>query len=403
MVPSLSLRKITGMQTNLTKMKCILSVARRSLSDIRYNDLEIHRTNMPREKPSESTQLVFGQHMADHMLIAEWTTKYGWDVPNIVPYGPLTIPPSASVLHYGIEVFEGMKAFKCNDGSVQMFRPEENMDRLFKSADRLSLPTFNKEELLKCISELVRMDQEWIPEKDNSSLYIRPTIISTEPSLGVKPPDSAMLFVITGPVGPYFASGTFSPVSLLADPSFVRAWPGGVGDCKAGGNYGPTIYAQKLAQSKGCAQCLWLYKDLVTEVGTMNFFMHWINEQGEKELITPPLNGLILPGIIRKSLLDLARDWGEFKVSESEFSIHQLAKAAQEGRILEIFGSGTAAVVSPVDKILYGDDVIEIKNEGFPLAQRFYSELTAIQYGGISHPWNHIVDAAHLEARPSSS
>lgn len=406
MVATMSLRKMAGMQTQLNKIKCMLSIATRSLSDIRYNDLEVHKTSAPRPRPSESTQLVFGKHMADHMLIAEWTSKNGWDVPNIVPFGPLAIAPSASVLHYGIEVFEGMKAYRCEDGSVQMFRPEENMMRLFNSANRLSLPTFDKDELLKCISELVRLDQDWIPDSDSSSLYIRPTIISTEASLGVKPPDSAMLFVITGPVGPYFATGSFNPISLLADPSFVRAWPGGVGDCKAGGNYGPTIYAQKLAQSKGCAQCLWLYKDQITEVGTMNFFMYWINEQGEEELITPPLNGLILPGITRKSLLELGREWNEFKVSEEEFTIQQVDKAAQEGRILEIFGAGTAAVVSPVNRILYQDDVINIENArttGFPLAQRFHDELTSIQYGRTPHRWNHLVDSPELgQSRPNT-
>lgn len=391
--------RILGLQARVTKVKNILPLAARTFSDISYNDLEVHRTQAPRQKPSETHQLVFGKQMADHMLIVEWTSKNGWQSPNIVPFGPIAIKPSASVLHYGIEVFEGMKAYRCDDGSVQMFRPEENMKRLYNSAHRLSLPTFDKEELLKCVTELVRLDQDWIPDADNCSLYIRPTVISTEPSLGVKPPDSAMLFVITGPVGPYFESGSFKPVSLLADPSFVRAWPGGIGDCKAGGNYGPTIFAQKLAQSKGCAQCLWLYKDYVTEVGTMNFFMYWINEQGEEELITPPLNGLILPGITRKSLLELAREWDEFKVSEQEFTINEIAKAAQEGRIKEVFGAGTACVVSPVDKILYKDDVITINaaaTTGFPLAERFYNELLSIQYGRKPHPWNYIVDSQQL-------
>lgn len=398
-----SLKRIFSYQNKLKHVKCTISIATRSLSDIRYNDLEIHRTKYPREKPSESTQLVFGKHMSDHMLVAHWNSKSGWGTPSIVPFGPLSIPPSASVLHYGIQVFEGMKAYRCENGTIQMFRPDQNMDRLYNSAERLSLPTFDKVELLKCISELVRLDQDWIPYADNSSLYLRPTIISTEPSLGVKPPDSAMVFVLNGPVGPYFDSGTFKPISLLADPSFVRAWSGGVGDCKAGGNYGPTIYAQKMAHSKGCAQCLWLYKDRVTEAGTMNFFMHWINEQGEKELVTPPLNGLILPGITRKSLIELAHSWDEFKVSEEEFTIQTVAKAAKEGRVLEIFGAGTAAVVSPVDKILYLDTVIEIEDNGFPLAQRLYDELTSIQYGRTPHEWNYVVDSPHVrQAQPTT-
>jgi len=398
MVVTISIRNFLRAQ-KLNKVKGALSTASRSFSEIRYNDLKIHQTTTPREKPSADSKLVFGKQMADHMLVAEWTIDNGWDIPSIVPYGPLAIPPSASVLHYGIEVFEGMKAYKCTDGSIQLFRPEENMKRLFASAERLSLPTFDKEEVLKCIAELVRVDQDWIPDCDSSSLYIRPTIISTEPSLGVKPPDSAMLFVITGPVGSYYDTGSFQPISLLADPSFVRAWPGGIGDCKAGGNYGPTIYAQKLAQARGCSQCLWLYKDQVTEVGTMNFFMFWVNEQGEQELVTPPLNGLILPGITRKSLLDLAREWDEFKVSERDFTLQEVAKAASEGRVKEIFGAGTAAVVSPVDKIHYLDDVIEIENNGFPIAQRFFDELTSIQYGRTPHPWNYLVDSQQLRQK----
>jgi len=251
---------------------------------------------------------------------------------------------------------------------------------------------------LKCISELVRVDEDWISDQENCSLYIRPTMISTEPTLGVKPPANASLFVITGPVGPYFQTGTFSPVSLLADPNFVRAWPGGVGDCKAGGNYGPTVYCQKVAQSRGCSQCLWLYQDEVTEVGTMNIFMYWINEDGVEELITPSLNGLILPGITRKSLLELARDWDEFQVTEKAFTIQQLAKGVKEGRVKEIFGAGTACVVCPVDKILWNDEFITVENNGFPLAGRFYKELTDIQYGRKEHNWSYLVDSTKKEA-----
>jgi branched-chain amino acid aminotransferase len=243
------------------------------------------------------------------------------------------------------------------------------------------------------------MEQDWIPEQDSCSLYIRPTMISTEPSLGVKPTSSASLFVLTGPVGPYFNTGTFKPVSLLADPSFIRAWPGGVGDCKAGGNYGPTIYAQRIAQTKGCSQCLWLYNDEVTEVGTMNIFMSWINEDGVDELITPDLNGLILPGITRDSLLNIAREWNEFKVTEKSFTIQQLEKAVHEGRVKEIFGAGTACVVCPVDKILWKDEFLDVESRnGFPLAQRFYKELTDIQYGRTSHPWRYLVDTPRIDA-----
>jgi len=365
-----------------------------SLPDIRADDLVIQKTSNPMPKPA-STNLVFGEKMSDHMLVIEWSKQNGWHTPHILPFGNIPMSPSASSLHYGLEIFEGMKGYKCDDGSLRLFRPDQNMNRFYNSAERLSLPLFDREELLKCVTELVRVDKDWIPSEDNCSLYIRPTLISTEPTLGVKPPENAMLFVITGPVGPYFASGNFNPVSLLADPSFVRAWPGGIGECKAGGNYGPTIYAQKVAAEKDCQQCLWLFQDEVTEVGTMNFFMYWINEEGEEELITPPLNGLILPGITRKSLLELGREWGEFKVVEKSFTIQQVVRGVQEGRIKEIFGSGTACIVCPVDKILYNDEFINIptiENGGFKIAERFYKELTDIQYGRKPHAWSYLVE-----------
>jgi len=370
----------------------------RCLSDVKFDKLEITRTSTPRPKPEDTSKVLFGEVLSDHMLIMDWSESDGWEAPRIIPLGPLPITPAASSLHYGLEVFEGMKAYKTLGGSIQMFRPFENMKRLYRSSGRLSLPFFDKEEVLKCISELVRVDEDWISDQENCSLYIRPTMISTEPTLGVKPPANASLFVITGPVGPYFQTGTFSPVSLLADPNFVRAWPGGVGDCKAGGNYGPTVYCQKVAQSRGCSQCLWLYQDEVTEVGTMNIFMYWINEDGVEELITPSLNGLILPGITRKSLLELARDWDEFQVTEKAFTIQQLAKGVKEGRVKEIFGAGTACVVCPVDKILWNDEFITVENNGFPLAGRFYKELTDIQYGRKEHNWSYLVDSTKKEA-----
>lgn len=396
-----TIKTFFGLQLKVISIRKQCTTPVRYLSNIKAADLVVNTTNSPKPKPNvDPNELVFGQHMADHMLLIEWSSKTGWKRPNILPFGSIPIQPSASVLHYGLEVFEGLKAYRFDDGTVSMFRPDQNMQRLYNSAKRLSLPTFDRDELLKCVSELIRIDQDWIPDADNCSLYVRPTIIATEPSLGVKPPDSAMLFVITGPVGPYFSTGTFQPVSLLADASFVRAWPGGIGDCKAGGNYGPTIYALKLAQSKGCSQCLWLYKNQVTEVGTMNFFMYWINDAGEEELITPPLNGLILPGITRKSLLELAREWDEFKVTEKSFTIQDLAKAAEEGRVKEIFGAGTACVVCPIDQILYEDKYINIEAAhtiGFPVAKRFYDELTDIQYGRKHHAWNYHVAKQNMK------
>jgi len=356
-------------------------------------DLVIKKTTSPKDKPIES-ELVFGKTMSDHMLMINWSASEGWGIPEIVPYGPLSIPPSASVLHYGLEVFEGMKAYKGEEGEIRLFRPMENMSRMLKSSLRLSLPGFDKAELLKCISKLITVDQDWIPNSRKCSLYVRPTLISTEATLGVKPPASACLFVITSPVGPYFSTGTFSPISLLADPSFVRAWPGGIGESKAGGNYGPTIFAQQIAQKKGCSQCLWLYNDEVTEVGTMNIFMYWVNENGEEELVTPPLAGLILPGVTRKSVLELTREWNEFKVTERSFTMQELIKANKEGRVKELFGAGTACVVCPVDKIVHKDETISIPTmeNGPRIAMQIYQELTDIQYGRKPHEWSVVID-----------
>uniref|UniRef100_A0A8C6VQ64 Branched-chain-amino-acid aminotransferase n=1 Tax=Naja naja TaxID=35670 RepID=A0A8C6VQ64_NAJNA len=251
-------------------------------------------------------------------------------------------------------LFEGMKAYRGVDGKIRLFRPRLNMDRMLRSAARATLPGFDKE-LLQCIQKLVEVEKEWVPYSTSASLYIRPTLIGTEPSLGVKKPSRAILYVILSPVGPYFSSGAFNPISLWADPKYVRAWKGGTGDCKLGGNYGSSIYAQREAMELGCQQVLWLYGDdhQITEVGTMNLFLYWRNEDGEDELATPPLDGIILPGVTRQSILDLARKWGEFKVSERYITMSDLTTALKEKRVKEMFGAGTACVVCPVSTILY--------------------------------------------------
>lgn len=357
-------------------------------------DLQIELTKQPREKPDNNT-LVFGKSFTDHMLTVEWDAEKGWSKPHIKPLQNLSIHPASSVLHYSIELFEGMKAFRGVDNKIRMFRPDLNMERMHRSAVRACLPEFDKGELAECIRKLIEVDREWVPYSDKASLYIRPTFIGTEPSLGVSRTNHALLFVIIGPVGPYFATGGFNPVSLLADPKFVRAWKGGVGDCKMGGNYGPTIYVQNEALKQGCQQVLWLYGDehAVTEVGTMNIFVYWKNEQGEVELLTPPLDGTILPGVTRQSLLDLARQWGEFKISERGMTMPELVKGLQENRVKEIFGAGTACVVCPVDRILYMNQNYHIPTmeNGPELAKRFLKELTDIQYGRTSSEWAKLV------------
>ncbi|XP_062387716.1 branched-chain-amino-acid aminotransferase, mitochondrial isoform X2 [Sardina pilchardus] len=329
------------------------------------------------------------------MLTIYWSEQDGWQVPQIKPFQNLSLHPAASALHYSIELFEGMKAFRGVDNHIRLFRPMHNMERMHRSADRCCLPLFDKAELLECIRKLVEVDQEWVPYSTDASLYIRPTFIGIEPSLGVSRAGHALIFVIIGPVGPYFTTGAFNPVSLLADPAYVRACRGGVGAYKMGGNYGPTIAVQNVANQQGCQQVLWLYGDEeeITEVGTMNLFIYWTTESGEKELVTPPLDGIILPGVTRQSLLDLARDWGEFKVTERTLTMKELMDSLAAGRVLEVFGAGTACVVCPVGSLLYRGktyDIPTMKN-GPDLAKRFYKELTDIQYGRTQSKWAPLV------------
>lgn len=291
----------------------------------------------------------------------------------------------------GLQCFEGMKAYQSlnGDGSIRLFRPDMNMKRLKNSMDRLHMPgnDFENEQLIECIQELVRTDASWIPQGEGYSLYIRPTVIATHKYLGVAPPDSILLFVICCPVGPYYKSG-FEPVRLTADTSYVRAWPGGTGGNKVGGNYGATMKAQFQATQNNYGQVLWLYNGEVTEVGAMNVFFVFQMENGKTELVTPPLDrGDILPGVTRDSILYLARQgWGDnFVVSERFPTMTEIQRASENGTLLEAFGAGTAAVVTPISCIQYQGKDIEIPATG-PVAKRVWEEVTGIQYGKIEGP-----------------
>ncbi|GMT06466.1 hypothetical protein PENTCL1PPCAC_28640, partial [Pristionchus entomophagus] len=345
-------------------------------------------------KPTGDLQ--FGKYYADHMIDVDWNQATGWARPKLHKIQPLQLHPGSKVLHYAIELFEGMKAYRGIDNKIRMFRPDMNMARMNRTATRSALPTFDSEELINMISDQIRLDMDWVPASATSSLYIRPTLIGTDKTLGVGQGDSAKLFVLTCPVGSYFTSG-FQPVSLLADSQYVRAFPGGVGAYKMGCNYAPTIGVAASAAKKGCQQVVWLSgeNEEITEVGTMNIFVLWKNEQGEMELVTPPLDrGLILPGVTRDSLLELGREYGEFKVSERSFTMEDVRKALKENRLFQMFGAGTACVVSPVGKIVYHNrkaDRYETWNiptmESKPnLMQRFYEHINDIQYGRIDRP-----------------
>ncbi|XP_044932996.1 branched-chain-amino-acid aminotransferase, mitochondrial isoform X1 [Mustela putorius furo] len=360
-------------------------------SNFKAADLQLEMTQEPHQKPDPSKPLVFGKIFTDHMLVVEWKEEKGWGQPRIQPFQKLMLHPACSGLHYSMQLFEGMKAFKGSDKRVRLFRPWLNMDRMLRSALRLCLPGFDKVELLECIRRLVEVDKDWVPEGKDTSLYIRPVLIGNEPSLGVTRSSQALLFVILCPVGAYFPGDAVDPVSLLADPTFIRAWTGGVGDYKLGGNYGPTVLVQQEAKKRGCEQVLWLYgpDHQLTEVGTMNIFIYWTHEDGVLELVTPPLDGVILPGVVRQSLLDLARTWGEFRVAERKITMKELSRALEERRVREVFGSGTACQVCPVNQILYQGKHLHIPTmeNGPELILRFLKELKAIQYGAGAHDW----------------
>ncbi|KAJ8261985.1 hypothetical protein GJAV_G00160780 [Gymnothorax javanicus] len=359
------------------------------ISSFKATDAVVQLAPVRKPKP-DCNGLVFGTVFTDHMLTIEWTSTGGWQKPHLCPFHNLSIHPACAALHYAVQVFEGLKAYRGPDNVVRLFRPLLNMKRMLKSAERACLPSFDPAELLECIRKLVQLDQEWVPQSDSTSLYIRPTFLGTEPSLGVKKPSHALLYVILSPVGSYFSTGP-KPVSLWADPKYIRAWRGGTGDCKMGGNYAASIYAQSEATKFGCQQVLWLYGEdhQITEVGTMNLFLYWINEDGEEELATPPLDGIILPGVTRQSILELTRKWGVFKVAEHYLTMADLCCALKENRVKEIFGAGTACLVCPVGCILYQGQNLRIPcpDNCAPLACRLQKEISDIQYGRTPSDW----------------
>ncbi|KAI6045142.1 aminotransferase [Pisolithus marmoratus] len=374
-------------------------------ADIEPSLLTMTRTTKPRNLPP-SSKLLFGRNFSDHMLKIRWTEASGWDAPSIEPYAPLSILPSATVLHYAQAIFEGLKAYRRPNGTVTMFRPDKNMERMNTSAQRLALPTFNGNGLIECIRQLVALDRHWIPKDPGHSLYIRPTLIGTNGTLGVQPPSEALLFVICSPAGPYYPQG-FKPVPLYGTTEYIRAAPGGTGAYKLAANYAPGVIAQRVAAKAGYAQNLWLHgpEHYLTEVGTMNLFVALKGEDGATELVTPPLDGMILPGITRDSVLALARNHvsgkkrlaglpDQLKVSERPITMGEVKSGAETGRLVELFGAGTACVISPVEKIGYlgSDVVIPTGEDGMgPLSRPLWTELTGIQAGEIESEWNFVV------------
>ena len=334
-----------------------------------------------REKPRDESSLGFGKVFSDHMFVMRYREGAGWHDARIVPYGPIPIDPAALVLHYAQEIFEGLKGYRGPAGAVCLFRPEKNFERLNQSAARLCMPQIPVEDALEAVCALLRVDRDWIPSSRGTSLYIRPTMIATEPGLGVRPSAEYLFYIITGPVGTYYARG-LEPVRILVEETYVRAARGGLGEAKAGANYAASLLAAKLAKEGGYDQVLWLSADglgRIEEVGTMNIFF----VIGD-EIVTPPLSGSILPGVTRDSVMTIARDW-DLRVSERRIDVEELRRAAEGGTLREAFGTGTAAVISPVGAFRYrGGDIVV--NAGGPgaISRKLFAEITAIQYGEIA-------------------
>ncbi|MFH1138151.1 MAG: branched-chain amino acid aminotransferase [Pseudomonadota bacterium] len=338
-------------------------------------------------KPADENALGFGNIYTDHMLVMNYKNGAGWGEPYIQPYQPLVLDPAAMCLHYGQMIFEGMKCFRRSDGGLQLFRPRDNFERMNRSGARLCIPPIDVDTALESLKALLRLEQDWVPHTHGTSLYIRPTIIASEPHLGVRPAKEYIYFVILGPVGAYYPEG-FNPVKIRVEDVYVRASSGGVGEAKTAGNYAASLLAAEKAHSEGYTQVLWLdgvARKYVEEVGTMNMLFLM-----DDEVVTPPLAGTILPGITRQTVLKLAREIGGVKVSERPIAIEEIMTKAKDGRLREAFGSGTAAVISPVSQIVYKGESVTVGNGGTgPFAQMLFDEITAIQYGDKedSHGW----------------
>lgn len=339
-------------------------------------EILVEKSKNLKEKPDFS-KLGFGKYFTDHMFVMQYSDDKGWHDAKIVPFDYIPIHPASTVLHYGAEIFEGMKAYKTKDG-FQLFRPRENVKRMNDSAERLCLPTLDEDFTIKALTELIKLDYKWIPDQPGTSLYIRPFMFGNDESLGVHAVHNATFVIILSPVGSYYAEG-LNPVKISIESEDVRAVRGGTGYAKCGGNYAASLRAGKRAAEKGFSQVLWLdgvERKYIEEVGAMNV-MFKING----EIFTPMLTGSVLPGITRKSSIEILRDWG-YKVSEKQISVDDVLNAAENGTLEEAWGTGTAAVVSPIGHLYYKDKEYVISNNQIgALTQKLYDELTGIQLG----------------------
>jgi branched-chain amino acid aminotransferase len=343
-------------------------------------EIKITRTTTPKAKPAKGQALGFGKIFTDHMFMMNYTEGKGWHDARVEPFHSIELSPACVVFHYGQEMFEGLKAYRGVDGKVRLFRPEMNARRTNASNKRLCIPELPEEMFVEAVRAVVDVDADWIPTDDGTSLYIRPFIIGTDEFLGVAPSKTYLFCIILSPSGAYYADG-LKPVGIWIEDDYVRAVRGGMGFAKTGGNYACSLAAQVKAHDDGYSQVLWLdgvERKYIEEVGAMNIFF----KIGGK-VITPMLNGSILPGITRDSVLTLCRAWG-LEVEERKISVDELIEAQKNGTLEEVFGTGTAAVISPVGKLRYVDEVMTIGDGSIgPLSQKLYDTVTGIQWGKV--------------------
>ena len=344
-------------------------------------DIKIQKTTTPKAKPDEN-RLGFGNYYTDHMFVMDYTEGQGWHSPRIEPYHALSLDPAAMVFHYAQESFEGLKAYRTKEGKVQLFRPEKNGERLQSTHERLCIPTIPVEDFVQAVKTLVEVDRDWVPSAEGTSLYLRPFTIATEAHLGVKPSDSYQFLVIASPSGAYYEEG-LNPVKIYVEDEYVRATPGGTGFIKCGGNYAASLAGQMKAHEMGYSQVLWLVgieRKYVEEEGSMNCFF-----KIDGVIRTAPCVGTVLPGITRMSCIELLRDWGYTVDCETRLSIEEVMQAARTGHLEEVFGTGTAAVVSPVGQLYYeGETAVIGGGKIGEVTQRLYDTLTGIQWGTLA-------------------
>src|SRR5699024_9800622 len=337
------------------------------------------------KKPKPTGDLAFGTIFTDHMFIMDYEEGKGWHDARITPYEPLSIDPAAMIFHYGQTIFEGLKAYHTEDGSIQLFRPEKNFERMNNSNKRMVMPQIDEDFVLQALKKLLNIEKDWVPTTEGTSLYIRPFIIATQSYLGVAPSTNYKFMIILSPVGSYYKEG-INPVKIAVENKYVRAVLGGTGEAKTAGNYASSLMAQELVADEGFAQVLWLdgvSKKYIEEVGSMNVFF-----KIDGEIITPALNGSILPGVTRDSTIQLLRHWG-YTVTERRISMQEIVDNYHNGSLEEAFGTGTAAVISPIGQLYYDGQYLTINNEKTgEVSKRLFETMIGIQYGTMEDPFN---------------